>query len=163
MDDEIAAFYMTLLAQEMYQHILPLAQLIDTRGYVPEIALGTDVVEVDREKTRQLLDEIVNRFDIAVQHARYVTRKQVRILDENPAQGQIDGQTRNQTNGIFRIQFDQFHPGSDIQNMGWIDLYLPVIPHTAEHGCLETEIDDVLDKMIHQVAVIRFVNAFAHI
>ena len=65
-DDAVAAFHMTLLPEVMNQNIPTPGYLIDTRGNVPQPALGADIVEINREQPRKLLGQVVNRIDAAV-------------------------------------------------------------------------------------------------
>ncbi len=65
-DDPVAALNVTLLSQEVDKGVLTQAYFIDFGGDVPEPPLCSDVIEICGEETGQLLDQVINRADVAI-------------------------------------------------------------------------------------------------
>ena len=57
---------MALFSQKMYQHILSKTDLIYPCGDLSQLPLGTYIVKIGRKKPGQLLDQIIDRRDVAV-------------------------------------------------------------------------------------------------
>ena len=77
---------MTLLSQEVSKRIPSKTNFIDPGGDVPEPSLSSNVIEIGRKKTSQLLGKVIDRFNVAVQKPGDIPGKQVCISNENPAQ-----------------------------------------------------------------------------
>src|SRR4030042_3769666 len=92
--DEVAAFYMALFAEEMNEGILAVAQLINLRGHIPQLALGADFVEIDRKKFGQLLDQVVYRLNFGVATFGDFLLEEVGVPDAGAAQLQVDDRCR---------------------------------------------------------------------
>ena len=75
----------------------------------------------------------------------------------------MNNQARKQSGRPLRIDFDDFKPGSDVQDMGAVDLDLPVVVHPLQHGCLKSQVNDRVDEKIDQVDLVGFVDPFAHV
>jgi hypothetical protein len=76
---------MTLLSQEVSKRIPSKTNFIDSCGDISEPSLGSDVIEIGRKKTGQLLGKVINRVNVAVQKPGDIPGKQICIFNENPA------------------------------------------------------------------------------
>ena len=100
-DNTVTAFHMTLFAQKMEQNILAVIDLIQLGRNVAQLSFSADIIEIHREKARQLFGNIVDRLDAAIEKARNIPWEKVRILDENAAHGNVDNQIRHQARRAF--------------------------------------------------------------
>ena len=147
----------------MDENVPPMGQFIDSCGDLPEFTLGSDIVKVGGEQPGDLFCQVVCGSDIAVKKPRDIPRKEVGILDKHAAQGQMDNQVRQQPDRSFGIQFDQFHPGPDILDVGRVDPYLPVVSHPVYPGQFKPQPDHLIDKKIYELDIIGVVNPFSHV
>jgi len=63
----IVAFDMNELAQEVYQLVIAVCHFINGRGDIAQFAFCTDLVEIYRENSAQLLDRSEIRMKIRIQ------------------------------------------------------------------------------------------------
>ena len=76
----------------MDENIAALVNLIDARGYIPQLALGTNIIEIHRKQSCQLFGKVKYGTDATVQKLGKVARKKINILDKHTVKGQMDDQ-----------------------------------------------------------------------
>jgi hypothetical protein len=154
---------MALLAQEVDEDVLAAAEVVDPGGDLPQAPLRPDVVEEHRAQARELLDEMIHGLDAAVEQRRDVPREQVVVPDVDAAHGQVDDERRQQAGRALRVELDQFQPSANVLQVGAVDLDAPLVVHPLDHGRLETEVDQGVDKKVDEVEVVRALDALPRV
>jgi hypothetical protein len=80
-DKEIMTFHMAFFPEEVDQDIAPVDDFIDLGGYISQSPFSPDFVKVDRKQFGQLLYQVIDRLDIAVEEAGDIFLKEIRVLD----------------------------------------------------------------------------------
>ena len=139
---------MRLLAQEVHEGVSPAADLVDLGRDGAQLAFGTHVAEVHRERAQQLFGDEVDRPDVGVQEARHVALEEVGVGDVDAAQAELDVERRGKTFVERGVRLDDVHPAADLGQVERVDHRLPVVRRALDLGVLEAPVQDVLDDPV---------------
>ena len=118
-----------------------------------QASLGADFVEVNRDQLGQLLDQVVNGFDLGVEQLGDFFLEKIRVFDAGAAQFQMDDERGKEGAAPFRVPPDDVQPHPDIVQVAGVADKLPVEVHPFHVRVLEAEEQDLLQENLHQGAV----------
>src|SRR4030043_408505 len=137
--DQVAAFHMTLLAEKMDQGIPAVGDFIDFGGYIAQSSLGPDLVEIDRQKLGQLLDQVVDRLNVGVEQFGHFFLEEVGVPDAGAPQLQVDDQGRKEGAAPFGVASDKVQPDPHIDQGAGVADQLPSDIDSFHPRALKTE------------------------
>ena len=144
---------MTLLAEEMDQHVLSLVDLVEFRRDIPQFPFRADLVEKDRHQLGELFGQVIDRFNRVIEQFGDIPLEQIGVLDAGAGQLQVDDQGGEQGGTPFGLPHDQVQPDPDIAQMGGIGQGLPVLVDPDDIGMLKAETHHPPEKGLDHPAV----------
>ncbi len=152
---------MRLLAHEVHQGVLPLADLVELGGHSPQLALGAHVVEVHREGAEKLLGHEVDGPDVGVEEAGDIALEQVGVGDVDAAQPELHVEGGREALVQCRIRLDDVHPAADLRQVVGVDHRLPLVGGALDLRILELPGEHILDEVVGRCHVARLADGLA--